>query len=63
MADPKFFFEFFLIAINATGVMAWTSDESCLNGEENLSIVDRILWNTHYGAFQVIFGFEYCFPI
>lgn len=46
MADPKFFFEFFLIAIHATGVVAWTSDESCLNGEENLSIVDRILWNT-----------------
>lgn len=39
MADPKFFFEFFLIAINATGVVAWTRDESFLNGEENLSIV------------------------
>ena len=59
MADPKSF-EFFFVA---TAELAGTSDESCLNGEENLSIIDRILLNMYYSAFQVIFGIKYCFPI
>ena len=53
----------FYIAINATGEVTGTSDESCLNGEENLFIDDRILLNMYYAAFNVILGIKYCFPI
>ena len=45
----------FYIAINATGEVTGTSDESCLNGEEKLVIVYEILFDMYYAAFSSYF--------
>lgn len=42
----------FYIAINATGEVTGTSDESCLNGEEDLVIIYGILLDMYYVAFS-----------